>query len=135
MLSNLTKNLVLWLVIAMVLMAIFKNFTPSDSAPTTELKYSAFLQDVKQGRVDEVLIDGRTITGIKSDGSRFIAYSPDDPKLVDDLVSAGVTINAKKRGISLVADAAVYQLVSASAFDRRMDFLHASDARWRARRT
>ncbi len=96
MLSNLTKNLVLWLVIAMVLMAIFKNFTPSDSASTTELKYSAFLQDVKQGRVDEVLIDGRTITGIKSDGSRFIAYSPDDPKLVDDLVSAGVTINAKK---------------------------------------
>ena len=96
MLSNLTKNLVLWLVIAMVLMAIFKNFTPNDTAPTAELKYSAFLQDVKQGRVDEVLIDGRTISGVKTDGSKFVTYAPDDPKLVDDLVSAGVTIIAQK---------------------------------------
>ncbi len=96
MLSNLTKNLVLWLVIAMVLMAIFKNFTPSDTAQSKELKYSAFLQDVKQGRVEEVLINGRTISGTKIGGENFITYAPDDPKLVDDLVTAGVTIIAQK---------------------------------------
>ena len=47
--GNLTKNLVLWLVIAMVLMAVFNNFTPKDSRTGVELDYSEFLNDVKQG--------------------------------------------------------------------------------------
>ncbi|SVD13144.1 uncharacterized protein METZ01_LOCUS365998, partial [marine metagenome] len=38
--SNLTKNLVLWLVIAMVLMAVFNNFAPRDASSGTELDYS-----------------------------------------------------------------------------------------------
>ncbi len=91
-----TKNLVLWVIIAMILMAVFKNFTPSDSNSAKELEYSTFLSDVKQGRVDKVVIDGRTIKGDFTNGDNFITYAPDDPKLVDDLVTAGVTIVAQK---------------------------------------
>lgn len=80
----------------MVLMAIFKNFTPSAEAPRTELEYSTFLTEVKNGRVNKVVINGRTIMGTFTNGSSFVTYSPDDPKLVDDLVSAGVTIVAQK---------------------------------------
>ena len=94
--SNLTKNLILWLVIAMVLMAVFKNFTTEDASVQKEITYSTFLSEVKNGRVDEVLIDGRTITGKTTAGQTFVTYAPDDPRLVDDLVLAGVTINAKK---------------------------------------
>ena len=95
-LGNLTKNLILWVVIAMVLMAIFKNFAPTESETRKELEYSTFLADVKQGRVDRVVIDGRTIMGSFTSGEPFLTYSPDDPKLVDDLVNAGVTIVVQK---------------------------------------
>ena len=94
--GNLTKNLILWVVIAMVLMAIFKNFAPTENETRKEVEYSTFLADVKQGRVDRVVIDGRTIMGSFTSGDPFLTYTPDDPKLVDDLVNAGVTIVVQK---------------------------------------
>ena len=94
--GNLTKNLILWVVIAMVLMAIFKNFAPTENETRKEVEYSTFLADVKQGRVDRVVIDGRTIMGSFTSGDPFLTYSPDDPKLVDDLVNAGVIIVVQK---------------------------------------
>ena len=80
----------------MVLMAIFKNFAPTENETRKEVEYSTFLADVKQGRVDRVVIDGRTIMGSFTSGDPFLTYSPDDPKLVDDLVNAGVTIVVQK---------------------------------------
>ncbi len=80
----------------MVLMAIFKNFAPTENETRKEVEYSTFLADVKQGRVDRVIIDGRTIMGSFTSGDPFLTYSPDDPKLVDDLVNAGVTIVVQK---------------------------------------
>lgn len=80
----------------MILMAIFKNFSPGGGTEQQEVEYSTFLLDVKQGRVKSVVIDGRTINGESSTGSKFVTYAPDDPKLVDDLVTAGVTIVAQK---------------------------------------
>ena len=80
----------------MVLMAIFKNFAPTENETRKEVEYSTFLADVKQGRVDRVVIDGRTIMGSFTSGDPFLTYTPDDPKLVDDLVNAGVTIVVQK---------------------------------------
>ena len=80
----------------MVLMAIFKNFAPTENETRKEVEYSTFLADVKQGRVDRVVIDGRTIMGSFTSGDPFLTYSPDDPKLVDDLVNAGVIIVVQK---------------------------------------
>jgi len=95
--GNLTKNLVLWLVIAMVLMAVFNNFTPKDSRTDVELDYSEFLHDVKQGGVEQVTIDGSSIHGRTRSGQRFVTYSPGDPGLVNDLLEAGVIIKAQKK--------------------------------------
>ena len=100
--GNLTKNLILWVVIAMVLMAVFKNFAPSENVARKELEYSTFLAEVTQGRVEKVVIDGRTISGNFTNGESFLTYSPDDPKLVDELVEAGVVIIAKKEELSLI---------------------------------
>ena len=95
--GNLTKNLVLWLVIAMVLMAVFNNFTPKDNGTDVELDYSEFLHDVKQGGVEQVTIDGSAIHGRTRSGQRFVTYSPGDPGLVNDLLEAGVIIKVQKK--------------------------------------
>ena len=101
--NNLTKNLVLWLVIAMVLMAVFNNFSAKDDRGGQEVDYSTFLDQVRDGRVERVTIDGVAIYGQRYNGDRFVSYSPGDPELVNDLVNAGVSIKAKKEeGTSLL---------------------------------
>ena len=101
--NNLTKNLVLWLVIAMVLMAVFNNFSAKDDRSGQEVDYSTFLDQVRDGRVERVTIDGVAIYGQRYNGDRFVSYSPGDPELVNDLVNAGVSIKAKKEeGTSLL---------------------------------
>lgn len=89
------KNIVLWVVVAMVLMSVFNNFGPQQ-AKKGELDYSAFISSVKNGSVARVDIQGRTITGDLTDGSEFTTYSPDyDPGLIGDLLDNGVTIQSK----------------------------------------
>jgi cell division protease FtsH len=89
------KNIVLWVVVAMVLMSVFNNFGPQQ-AKKGELDYSTFISSVKNGGVARVDIQGRTITGDLTDGSKFTTYSPDyDPGLIGDLLDNGVTIQSK----------------------------------------
>lgn len=89
------KNIVLWVVIAMVLMSVFNNFGPQQSKQS-EMDYSTFISSVKQGAVSNVEIQGRTITGELSDGSKFTTYSPEyDPGLIGDLLDNGVAIQAE----------------------------------------
>jgi cell division protease FtsH len=95
-LPNLTKNILLWLVIAMVLMSVFNNFTSTNGGASKEIDYSTFLSQVKQGNVASVEIDNEIIRGYTHGGESFITYAPNDPKLVDDLFANGVDIKAKK---------------------------------------
>lgn len=89
------KNIVLWVVIAMVLMSVFNNFGPQQSKQS-EMDYSTFISNVKNGGVSSVDIQGRTITGKLTDGSQFTTYSPDyDPGLIGDLLDNGVAIKAE----------------------------------------
>ena len=94
-----TKNILLWLVIAMVLMSVFNNFTNPGGNSSSEIGYSSFLEQVKQGNVTAVEIDNETMTirGTTHRGETFVTYAPDDPKLVDDLVANKVDIKAKKK--------------------------------------
>jgi cell division protease FtsH len=95
-LNNISKNLVMWLVIAIVLMTIFNNFAPRQQGQVSKLDYSSFVSDVRQGQVTKVTISGRNITGTRQDGSAFKTYSPDDPDLVNDLLKNGVVVEAKE---------------------------------------
>jgi cell division protease FtsH len=92
----LTKNILLWLVIAMVLMSVFNNFTNPNGNSTNEIDYSTFLAEVRKGNVSAVEIDDEIIRGVTHSGESFVTYAPNDPKLVDDLVSNQVDIKAKK---------------------------------------
>ena len=90
------KNLILWVVIALVLMSVFNNFGPRRSG-TEQIDYSRFIADVKQGRVQKVVIEGRTIQGVLQTGERFTTYTPetDNKALVGDLLENGVVIDAR----------------------------------------
>jgi cell division protease FtsH len=71
------KNLVLWVIIALVLMMVFKNF--DNSAMSGKIPYSKFISEVKTGRIAKVDIAGREITGRYSDDNKvFKTYSPED---------------------------------------------------------
>ncbi len=89
------KNIVLWVIIAIVLMTVFNSFT-SPTAGAPPLAYSKFLEQVKLKNVSSVTInkDGR-IDGVMTSGSAFTTQSPNDPGMVGDLLKAGVEIRAK----------------------------------------
>jgi cell division protease FtsH len=92
-LNDIAKNLIMWVIIAVVLMSVFNSFGPRTS-PAHEYSYSQFLEEVKSGRVQSVRIDGRTINGTLVDNQHFTTYSPGDPGLIGDLLDAGVDIDA-----------------------------------------
>ncbi len=92
--NNLTKNLLLWLVIAVVLMSVFNNFGPRQPS-ANHMEYSQFIGKVKQGLVDKVTIQGRNIHGTLKNSEKFKTYAPADPGLIGDLLEHGVAIDAK----------------------------------------
>ncbi len=92
------KNLILWLVIAVVLMSVFQSFTPGGGTEQS-MNYTRFVQDVRQGQVREVVVDRNgVIKGIKRSGEQFTAVIPGgyDRDLINDLVKQGVTASGEK---------------------------------------
>ena len=93
--NDMAKNIVLWVIIAVVLMTVFNSFTaPKTGAP--QISYSKFLEQVERKNVASVTVfrDGR-VDGVMTSGSRFTTESPSDPGMVGDLLKAGVEIRAK----------------------------------------
>jgi cell division protease FtsH len=91
------KNLILWLVIAVVLMSVFQGFTPSTSKDQ-QVNYTRFIQDVRQGQVRDAVIDRNgVINGTKRSGEAFITVIPGgfDRDLINDLVKQGVNASGE----------------------------------------
>ncbi len=93
--SDIIKNIFLWIVIAIVLMTVFNNFGGRGREAEATLSYSQFLDNVKAGHVQHVLIDDNSITGKFHSGEGFRSFAPDDPHMVDDLLANGVEIKAQ----------------------------------------
>ncbi len=95
--NHLAKNLLLWVIVAIVLMAVFNSFTPSGMGTANKsLTYDQFVQQVQADKVKKVVIeeDGKTIRGVNKDGTAFQTFSPGDPELVSDLLNHKVEFNA-----------------------------------------
>ncbi|TVR62428.1 MAG: ATP-dependent zinc metalloprotease FtsH [Candidatus Competibacteraceae bacterium] len=90
------KNILLWVVIAVVLMSVFNSFGPKVT-PAAQMSYSQFLQEAKQGRIAQVTIEGRAIQGRTSGGERFTTYSPetDNTAMIGELLNHGVDIEGQ----------------------------------------
>lgn len=94
--NDMAKNLILWLIIAAVLVTVMNNFS-SPNEPQT-LNYSDFIQQVKDGKVERVTVDGYIITGKRTDGDNFKTVRPaiTDNGLIGDLVDNHVTVEGKQ---------------------------------------
>ncbi|MBV9826757.1 MAG: ATP-dependent zinc metalloprotease FtsH [Alphaproteobacteria bacterium] len=93
--NNFGKNLALWIVIGLLLVALFNLFQNSSAhGPQSTLAFSDFLTDVGRGQVTDVTIQGSSISGHFTDGRAFSTYAPADPGLVNRLVDKGVRITA-----------------------------------------
>ncbi|OHC63598.1 MAG: cell division protein FtsH [Rhodocyclales bacterium GWA2_65_19] len=92
--NNLFKNFAVWLVIGIVLMTVFNQFNARQTAQTT-MEYSQFLDEVKQGHISKVVIQGRTLEATTLDGKRITSYAPPDLWMVSDLLKNNVKVVAK----------------------------------------
>jgi cell division protease FtsH len=94
--SNFGRNLALWVIIALLLVVLFNLFQPGVThTSATQMAYSDFLTEVNTGRVRDVVIQGRTVSGQLTDGRTFQTYTPEDPALVGRLTDKGVRVIAK----------------------------------------
>lgn len=92
--NNIVKNIAIWLIVALVLMTVFNQFG-NKTAAEGQVVYSQFIDQVKQGQIAKVTIDGRVLRGVTNDGKKFNTYAPSDPWLVSDLLKNNVTVEAK----------------------------------------
>lgn len=94
--NDITKNLVLWLIIAVVLFSVFESFNRQSGAQN--LSYSEFITAVKDQKVRDVVITPDTIEGVLDDNTSFKTVRPfvRDDKLIEDLYNNGVNFEGRE---------------------------------------
>ncbi len=91
--SDMAKNLILWLVIAVVLMSVFQSFGPGESNGRA-VDYTTFVQEVGQGQIQDAQFNNSEITFTRrGGGAKYVTYMPVyDQKLLDDLINQNVKV-------------------------------------------
>ncbi|WP_066749887.1 ATP-dependent zinc metalloprotease FtsH [Proteus myxofaciens] len=93
--SDMAKNLILWLVIAVVLMSLFQSFGPSDSN-SRKVDYSTFINELTNNQLREVSISGYDINVTKTDNSKYSTYMPmRDDNLLTTLMNRNVKVSGE----------------------------------------
>ncbi|WP_269531031.1 ATP-dependent zinc metalloprotease FtsH [Chitinimonas sp. BJYL2] len=98
--NNLGKNIAIWVIIGLVLMTVFNQFSKRQEQ-SIQVPYSQFMSEVQEGRIASVeiegdLIRGQLIKGKRVDNSAFMTVAPFDFRLVDTLVNRGVKFSGKQ---------------------------------------
>ncbi|MEE2745244.1 MAG: ATP-dependent zinc metalloprotease FtsH [Pseudomonadota bacterium] len=92
---NIRKNLVVWIVIALVVFTLFNLFqNNTKEGPYQNTSYSEFLSAVEVGKVNDVTIQGNKLTYHDGSGRAFRTFAPQDPSLIKNLNDKGVKITA-----------------------------------------
>jgi cell division protease FtsH len=84
---------VVWALIAVAVLVLFSQFVPR-ATPAAEVSYSTFLNEVRSGRIEAVVLQGDTIAGTRKDSSKFELYNPetDNTALIGALEKSNVTV-------------------------------------------
>ena len=90
------KNLAMWAIIVFLTMGLYNLFKnpQNTSSQNNNITFSKFLEEVDNGRVVQVKIQGNSIKGVYSNGKNFHTYSPNDPNLIEKLTERNVSISA-----------------------------------------
>ncbi|OGV45253.1 MAG: ATP-dependent metalloprotease [Legionellales bacterium RIFCSPHIGHO2_12_FULL_42_9] len=96
--KDIVKNLLLWLIIAIVLVSVFSNFGPRQIA-TEKVSYSQFLSQVSQGQISAISIEeNKIIKGITKNNQQFMTYIPiQDSALLGELIKNKVDVSGQEK--------------------------------------
>jgi cell division protease FtsH len=90
------RNFLLWVIVVLLLLALFSLFqNPVRRPGTADIAFSQFLNEVDQGRVRDVLIQGPEILGTSTDGRFFQTYAPSEQSWMQRLYAKGVSITIR----------------------------------------
>ena len=94
--NNLGRNIAIWLVIGVALMALFNLFqTPGTTQSANKIAYSDFIASARSGGITEVLIEGRNLKGRTRENTTVVSYMPDGADVVSMLADTDVRIDAR----------------------------------------
>ena len=94
---NNLRNLILWIIIALLLVALFNMFQGASTRTSAKsLTFTEFSQDVQDGQVRSVVIQGDQYTGTLNDGQQFSTYVPsNDSEIVQSMLGKKVNVTVK----------------------------------------
>jgi len=93
-LNNMFSKAAIWMVIALVLFTVFKQFDTRQTRGN-EVAYSQFMDEARAGRIESVVIDGRVLRAQTTEGKAMTTSAPSDLWMVSDLLKYGVQVKAK----------------------------------------
>lgn len=104
--NQMGKNIIMWVAIGFLLVFFYNSFMQQDGVggnAQTTLSYSDFMNDARNGRVNDIVIKGQNVTGTLQGGQKFKTTVPENENIVDRLGDAPVQIKAEadEAGLSL----------------------------------
>ena len=92
--NNLFAKVAVWIVIALVLFTVFKQFDGAKKMVSNEpsTSYTQFMDQAKEGKIKRVDVQGRTLTVTPTEGATYKITAPGDLWMVEDLRKAGVQV-------------------------------------------
>ncbi len=94
--NNSFSKVAVWMVIALVLFTVFKQFD-GRTQPQDTVSYTQFMEDAKNGRIRKVDVQGDVLYVTPDAGRPYTLTSPGDLWMVSDLMKYGVQVSGKAR--------------------------------------
>ena len=88
------RNIAFWVVLLLLVLALFQAFNSSSSFGPKPVSYSEFMSRVNAGEVKAVALDGERVSVVAKDGSHYITIKPQGEQLADKLLGKGVDVSA-----------------------------------------
>ena len=89
------SRIAIWIMIAVVLFTVFRQFDAAVDPKLDTTSYTQFMDDAKAGKIRRVDVQGRRITVTPQSGPEYVITSPGDLWMVDDLRKHGVQVYGK----------------------------------------
>ena len=92
--NNVFSKVAIWMVIALVLFSVFRQFDGGQQRGL-EISYSQFMEEARQGRIRSAIIDNQTVRAVTTDERPIVVNTPQDLWMVSDLMKYGVAVSSK----------------------------------------
>ena len=89
------RNIAFWVVLLLLVLALFQMFNSGGSVATQTVPYSDFIAQVDAGEVKAVELDGEKVRITGKDGTQYLTIRPAGEQVTEKLLAKGVIIQAR----------------------------------------